>query len=102
MGLMNWVVMAARAARHSVPESPVARSKDLLLNDEHQAERGYWQKIGHPEFGVMPFKSSPYVVDGKRVKLERSPLLGEHTDDVLLDVIGCSDDEIKNSRKEEY
>ena len=99
---MNWVVMAARVARHSVPAAPVARSKDLLLNDEHQAERSYWQKIGNPEFGVMTFKSSPYVVDGKRVKLERSPLPGEHTDDVLLNVIGCSDDEIKNSRKEDY
>jgi hypothetical protein len=73
MGLMNWVVMAARAARHSVPAASAARSKDLLLNDEHQAARGYWQKIAHQEDGVTNFKSPPYVVVGKQVKLERPP-----------------------------
>ena len=34
-------------------------------------------------------------VDGMRVKLERPPLLGEHTEEVLRNVLGCSDSEIE-------
>lgn len=87
--------VAAVLQRAGVPAARVARSKDLLKDDSHLVERGYWQKIDHPEVGVTTFTSPPYIVDGMRVKLERPPLLGEHTEEVLRNVLGCSDNEIE-------
>jgi benzylsuccinate CoA-transferase BbsF subunit len=83
-----------------VPSAPVARSKDLLQGDEHLAARGYWQHIDHPEVGETTFTSPPYRFDGQRVKLKRPPLLGEHTEEVLRDVLGYSDEKISQFKKE--
>jgi len=77
-----------------VPAAPVARSKDLLLHDAHLAARGYWQQVDHPEVGPTTFTSPPYLVDGQRLQLARPPLMGEHTDQVLREVLGCSEVEI--------
>lgn len=97
---------------HSVPElvqrlqqagvaaAPVARSNDLLLDNAHLVARGYWQPVDHPEVGVTTFTSPPYLVDGQRVQLQRPPLMGEHTDPVLREVLGCSDTEIAQLREQ--
>lgn len=77
-----------------VPSAPVARSKELLIDDEHLRARGYWQQIDHPEVGETTFTSPPYLFDGHRVKLQRPPLLGEHTDEVLRDVLAYTPERI--------
>ena len=83
-----------------VPSSIVARSKDLLTDNPHLAERGYWQQIDHPEVGETTFTSPPYLIDGKRLELKRPPLIGEHTEMVLRDILGCDAKEIARLKAE--
>ena len=87
--------VAAMLQKIGVPAARVACSRDLLEDDDHLAEREFWQDIDHPEVGVTTFTSPPYAIDGNRVRLDRPPLLGEHTREVLRDILGCSDEEIK-------
>lgn len=82
-------VEAAEAMRCAgVPAARVAHSRFLVEEDEQLAARGYWQRVDHPELGKSLYASPPYRVDGERVELERPPLLGEHTREVLTDVLG--------------
>ncbi len=83
-----------------VPSAIVARSKDLLTDNPHLAERGYWQQIDHPEVGETTFTSPPYLIDGKRLELKRPPLIGEHTEMVLRDILGCDANEIARLKAE--
>ena len=83
-----------------VPSAIVARSKDLLTDNPHLAERGYWQQIDHPEVGETTFTSPPYLIDGKRLELKRPPLIGEHTEMVLRDILGCDAKEIARLKAE--
>jgi benzylsuccinate CoA-transferase BbsF subunit len=83
-----------------VPAGVVASARYLMDEDKQLAHRGYWQKVDHPEIGESRFTSPPYLLDGERVELRRPPLLGEHTDAVLKEVLGYSPDRIAALRAE--
>jgi crotonobetainyl-CoA:carnitine CoA-transferase CaiB-like acyl-CoA transferase len=78
-----------------VSAAVVQSHEDLLLHDEHIAERGYFVKLEHPEAGVR-------VNDGIAINLSEtpgsirtpSPLIGEHNDEVLGEILGYDEDAI--------
>jgi formyl-CoA transferase len=45
-------------------------------------------KVDHSESGEYVAIGRPVKLSGNEVKVERSPLLGEHTDEILTDVLG--------------
>jgi formyl-CoA transferase len=71
------------------------RAGDRRLRDPQLAARDWWQTMTHEELGDCEF-------DGVLPKLSRtpgtlrksSPLFGEHTHEVMRDVLGMSDDEL--------
>jgi benzylsuccinate CoA-transferase BbsF subunit len=67
----------------------------LLTTDAQLASRGYWQLVDHPEVGETVFTSPPFRIDGERVELSRPPLFGEHTNQVLSDVLGLPASQIE-------
>jgi len=77
-----------------VAAAVVSTSQDLLQNDRQLAARGYWQTVDHPEMGETVFTSPPYRIDGERVELSRPPLFGEHTTEILSEVLGLSPERI--------
>ena len=81
-------VAALRAL--GVPAAVVARSSELVQHDPQLAARGYWQHVQHPEVGPVLLSSPPFTIDGERVELDRPPLFGEHTQQVLHDLLGMS------------
>jgi benzylsuccinate CoA-transferase BbsF subunit len=40
--------------------------------------------------GPVLLSSPPFTIDGERVELDRPPLFGEHTQQVLHDLLGMS------------
>jgi benzylsuccinate CoA-transferase BbsF subunit len=53
------------------------------------------QVITHPAIGEMPMLSNPIHIEGVPARLDHAgPLLGQHTDEVLRQVVGMSDAEI--------
>jgi len=74
--------------------SEVAHSRALIESDPQLAHRRYWQHVQHPEIGAVLLNSPPYLIDGERVELEPPPLLGEHTREVLGELLGMSDKQL--------
>lgn len=68
------------------PASYVFDTEDLFT-DPHLKARGFIQYVDHPENGRVPLMRHPLRMRGA-VKQGRSPLLGEHTDEVLAEVLG--------------
>jgi benzylsuccinate CoA-transferase BbsF subunit len=92
------VMMELQAA--GVPAGVVAHSRYLMEDDIQLRHRGYWETIDHPEIGESRFTAPPFLLDGERIELRRPPLLGEHTDTILTDVLGYTPERVKALRAE--
>jgi benzylsuccinate CoA-transferase BbsF subunit len=67
---------------------PAMTSQDLL-DDAHLRERGIFVELEHPEVGVRAHVGIPWHLSATPCAVERpAPLLGQHTDEVLRDVLG--------------
>ena len=83
-----------------VPAGVVASSRYLMDEDEQLKHRGYWQAIDHPEIGESRFTSPPFLLDGERVNLKRPPLIGEHTESVLTEILGYTPERVRQLHAE--
>src|SRR5919205_385304 len=80
-----------------VPCGPVMSTEDLA-NDEHVRGREMWVELEHPQRGKWFNVGMPIKLSASPAVIERSPLLGEHTDEVLKTVLGYSDEQVSNLR----
>jgi formyl-CoA transferase len=74
-------------SKQDIPCGPVLSMKELLDDDSLYAS-GTLVKVDHPERGEYVTIGQPVKLSDNEVKVERSPLLGEHTDEILTDVLG--------------
>jgi formyl-CoA transferase len=77
----KWEVMEALNAR-SIPCGPILSTKELI-EDETLAELGSVVEVPHPERGSFKTVGCPLKLSDSPVEIERSPLLGEHNEEVL-------------------
>jgi len=77
----------------NVPCGPILSTKDLA-NNEHVKLREMYIELDHPERGKWFNLGCPIKLSDSPVKVERSPLLGEHTDEILSEVLGYGSDEV--------
>ena len=76
-----------------VPSGPVLDSAQVLA-DPHMVERGFVQSPNHSEAGPRPLGAFSWSVDGSQPGVARgAPLLGEHNQKVLQELLQVSDDE---------
>ena len=73
-----------------VPCSYVFDTLDLF-HDEHLTARGFIQTVDHPVAGPVQLMRHPLRMSGAE-PMERAPLLGEHTDEVLAEYLGMDAD----------
>jgi formyl-CoA transferase len=76
-----------------VPVSAVFDSRDLLKHP-HLVSRGSVTELTHPTGGTWTFLSAPFRLSKSSVPMHGSPLLGQHTADVLHKELGLTDDDI--------
>lgn len=81
MGILNEI---------NVPCGPVMSTEDLA-NDEHVRGREMYVELDHPQRGKWYNIGMPIKLSASPAKIKRSPLLGEHTDEVLKEVLGYDD-----------
>jgi formyl-CoA transferase len=81
-----------------VPCGPIMSTKDLV-DDEHVRLREMIVDLDHPQRGQWFNLGCPIKLSDSPVELERSPLLGEHTDEILSGVLGYEPAEIAKLRK---
>ncbi|MEN0040509.1 MAG: formyl-CoA transferase [Pseudomonadota bacterium] len=77
----------------NIPVGPVLSMKELA-EDEELYTTGTMVKLPHPERGDYLSVGCPIKMSDSPAEVERSPLLGEHTDDVLTSVLGYTGDDL--------
>jgi formyl-CoA transferase len=77
----KWEVMAA-LNEVDVPCGPILSMKDIY-EDKDLYARGMLVELDHPERGRYVQVGMPIQLSDSRPDIKRSPLLGEHTDEVL-------------------
>ena len=70
----------------NIPCGPILSMKELL-EDEALYATGTLARVLHPERGEYVTIGQPVKLSDTRVEITRSPLLGEHTDEILSDVL---------------
>jgi formyl-CoA transferase len=73
-----------------VPCGPIMSTEDLAT-DEHIRGRDMWVELDHPQRGKWFNVGMPIKLSASPTVVKRSPTLGEHTDEVLKDVLGYDD-----------
>ncbi|PZP55694.1 MAG: formyl-CoA transferase [Azospira oryzae] len=81
-----------------VPCGPVMSTEDLM-NDEHVRLREMIVELDHTQRGKWYNVGMPIKLSNSPVEIKRSPLLGEHTDEILTEVLGYSQDHINSLRE---
>ena len=64
---------------------------DELNNDETFEQRGIMQTMVHPVHRPFKMPGWPVRVDGQATRLKASPMLGEHTDQVISEWLGLNE-----------
>ena len=82
----------------NVPCGPILSMKELAEEPSLRAT-GTIVEVDHPERGKYLTVGNPIKLSDSPTDVKRSPLLGEHTDEVLTE-IGLSDAEIADAKEE--
>ncbi|HLQ25380.1 MAG TPA: CoA transferase, partial [Acidiferrobacterales bacterium] len=82
-----------------VPCGPILSMKDLI-EDKSLQERGVVVDVKHPKRGVFKTVGCPINLSDSPVEVLSSPLLGEHTEEILKEVMKYGKKEIEQLRAE--
>ncbi len=86
--------------KFGVPIAPLWTLKQVAESD-HIAARGMTVMESHPVLGQIPLVPQPLQFTGQKSRISGPPPeLGEHTEDVLADLLGLSPDEIAELRRD--
>ena len=72
---------------------------DDIYNDPHLHERGMIVSYDHPERGRFTMPGCPVQLEDSPVEVTAPPLLGQHTDGVLNDLLGYTEEERSRLRE---
>jgi formyl-CoA transferase len=78
---------------YDIPCGPILSMKEIA-EDEALRATGTVVEVNHPTRGKYLTVGNPIKLSGSPVEVTRSPLLGEHTEEILRDVLKYSDNEI--------
>jgi formyl-CoA transferase len=82
-----------------VPCGPVLSMMDLI-EDESLTKRGIIADVLHPERGVFKTVGCPIVLSDSPIEIKTSPLLGEHSTEILKEVMGYDDQQLEQLHAE--
>ncbi|MEL6337010.1 MAG: formyl-CoA transferase [Pseudomonadota bacterium] len=77
----------------NIPVGPILSMKEIA-EDEGLRATGTIVEVPHPERGAYLTVGCPIKMSDSPVEVTRSPLLGEHTEEILRDVLGYAPNEI--------
>jgi len=79
---------------HDIPVGPILSMKEIS-EDQGLFATGTMVKVDHPERGEYLSVGCPIKLSDSDVTVERSPLLGEHTKEILTEVLGYGGDDLQ-------
>ncbi|MGH9075354.1 MAG: CoA transferase, partial [Acidimicrobiales bacterium] len=96
--LTKWDVFE-RLEAIGVPCGPIFDTRDLI-EDETLAGNGMIVEVDHPERGPYRTVGSPLRLSDSPAHITRSPLLGEHSAEVLMELCGCTSERVAELAKD--
>jgi formyl-CoA transferase len=85
---------AAKLLSAGLPVGPVQNARDICESD-HVAARGMLIDVPDPILGTVKLVGSPIKMSGDPKPVTRAaPLLGEHTSEILRELLGYSDQDV--------
>jgi crotonobetainyl-CoA:carnitine CoA-transferase CaiB-like acyl-CoA transferase len=85
--------LVAIFTRFEVPHAPILGVTDALSQPQ-AAHREMVVEVEHPTLGAIPIVNRPIKFDEAQPRPEAPPVLGQHTDAILADVLGLSPEQI--------
>jgi formyl-CoA transferase len=90
--LPKWQVLEALNA-HNIPCGPILSTREII-EDESLRANEIVVEVDHPERGRYVTVGSPLKLSDSTVAVRRSPLLGEHNEEVYVAELGLEHEEI--------
>jgi len=81
----------------NIPCGPILSMKEIAEQSSLR-ETGTIVEVDHPTRGKYITVGNPIKLSDSRSEVTRSPLLGEHTDEILTEVLGYSSDDIAEAK----
>ena len=78
---------------YDIPCGPILSMKELA-EDQSLRATGTVVEVDHPTRGKYLSVGNPIKLSDSPTDVQRSPLLGEHTDEILRQVLGFSDHQV--------
>ncbi|MCD6479568.1 CoA transferase, partial [Candidatus Bathyarchaeota archaeon] len=74
---------------------------DEVVEEPHLVARGLFTEVEHPKLGRIKVPTYPVKFSEIRgFKVTSAPMLGQHTEEVLSELLGYSKEEIEGLRRE--
>ncbi|GIW16440.1 MAG: hypothetical protein KatS3mg063_2293 [Tepidiforma sp.] len=90
----DGMALVERLQQAGIAAGFVKRSSDLLA-DPQLAHRRFFHPLQHPEMGEVPYEGHQFIISGYQSGPRRpAPCLGEHSMEVLLEVLGLDEEEV--------
>ena len=78
---------------HDIPVGPILSMKEIA-EEQSLRDTGTVVEVDHPRRGKYLTVGNPVKMSDSITEVKRSPLLGEHTEEILTKVLGYSADEM--------
>lgn len=80
----------------------VVNDARAAIEDEHLRERGFWAYLDHPEVGRTLYNRAPIMFSKTPIEMNTAaPLLGQHTREILTEMLDYTDEEVDRLAAEE-
>jgi benzylsuccinate CoA-transferase BbsF subunit len=99
-----WEAEALMSAlqRAGVAAGVVRTAADIVDEDPQLQHRRHWVKLQHPEMGASVYNAPPFRISGMHATpVAPAPLLSQHTDEVLTEILGLEPAEVEDLRRED-
>ena len=83
--------------KDDIPCGPILSMKEIA-EDQSLRATGTVVEVDHPTRGKYISVGNPIKLSDSQTEVTRSPLLGEHTDEILRDVLGFNDNQVQEIR----
>ncbi|MFC4001930.1 formyl-CoA transferase [Prauserella oleivorans] len=87
----KWEVLA-RLNEHNIPCGPVLSTKEIIEDPSLEANEMV-VSVDHPKRGEFKTVGCPIKLSDSAVDIERSPLLGEHNEEIYRTELGLDEDQ---------
>jgi len=84
--------------KFDIPCGPILDMREIAA-EQALRETGTVVEVDHPKRGKFLTVGNPIKLSDSPTEVKPSPLLGEHTDEILKSIVGWSDAEITEARK---